>query len=106
MSKYTPGPWYYRRPLHPASLFKFEVNARNNGIFKPYVCDVRSLDADGQDNSEANARLIAATPDLLAALREFIADIDAVGLEATEDAWPDLSPTYKLALKAIAKAGV
>lgn len=72
-SYFTPGPWIMRKPLYPASPFKWEVNALNNGVYKPYIADVRSLDAQGWDNSEANARLIAAAPDLLAAL-EIIAD--------------------------------
>ena len=61
------------------------------------------VDADGctvcnpSPMGEANARLIAAAPDLLAALREYVerheADGDPVGL-----------PEYELACAAIAKA--
>lgn len=68
-TKHTPGPWKLRKPLHPGSHYRFEVlKADRNGIYKPYVADVRSMDSNGDDNSEANARLIAAAPDLLAAL--------------------------------------
>lgn len=55
-------------------------------------------------DAEANANLIAAAPDLLAALREFIADVDAVGLDYAETEWNDLLPTYHHAVAAIAKA--
>ncbi|MEI6180759.1 MAG: hypothetical protein WCP31_08390, partial [Chloroflexales bacterium] len=65
-AEHTPGPWIYRRPLYPNTP-GYEVNAVTNGVYKPYVADVRSIDATGADNSEANARLIAAAPDLLAA---------------------------------------
>ncbi len=72
-TKHTPGPWRYRQPLAAAmrgqAVRSLEVLTEGpNGIYKPYIADVRSLDADGNDNTEANARLIAAAPDLLAAL--------------------------------------
>ena len=50
-----------------------------------------------------HARLIAAAPDLLVALREFVADVDAVGVEAVGEDWPDLILTYKCAKAALAK---
>jgi hypothetical protein len=72
-TKHTPGPWRYRQPIsdrlrgQPIRSLEVLVDGPN-GIYKPYVADVRSLDAAGNDNTEANARLIAAAPDLLAAL--------------------------------------
>lgn len=70
---HTPGPWRYRQPLYDKlrgePVRTLEVLAVNNGgIYKPYIADVRSLDAEVNDNTEANACLIAAAPDTLAAL--------------------------------------
>ena len=50
-------------------------------------------------------------PKLAAALREFIADIEAVGLKALKDEndpnyWPDLVPTYRHAKAAMKEAGL
>ena len=49
-------------------------------------------------------------PNLAAALREFIADIEAVGLKALKDEndtnyWPDLVPTYRHAKAAMKACG-
>lgn len=63
----------------------------------------------------ANARLIAASPDLLAVLEEFVEDVetsyqhsdefpDGDALEMLRVEWPDLAITYEKAVKAIALA--
>lgn len=76
--KHTPGPWKFRQPLHDKMrglpVRTLEVLAEQNGIYKPYVADVRSLDAEGNDNTEANARLIAAAPDMLDALEAILGE--------------------------------
>lgn len=66
-------------------------------------------------NARANARLIAASPDLLDVLEEFTLDVqsaythgdgiepDAFDLDVLRDEWPDLAITYEKALKAIAR---
>ena len=83
MSKHTPGPWEARQhkiwtqdaPVHIADI-------------------IRAPDGDW---SPANARLIAAAPDLLEALSLLVADIDTQGL--------NVDPAYRrLACDAIAKA--
>ena len=50
-------------------------------------------------------------PKLAAVVREFIADIEAVGVKALEDEngssyWPDLVPTYRHAKTAMKEAGL
>lgn len=74
MNKHTPGPWFNSETL----------------VFAASLDCIKLLD---QAESEANARLIAAAPDLLEALKEAV---DVCG-------WPSPEFFYK-ALAAIAKA--
>ena len=94
MSKHTPGPWRTAR--------------RGNGSQELPI-----LRSDGEEigciRGEArlgDARLIAAAPDLLACLKEFVDDCDAAypHLSTLHDEWPDLIDTYQKAKAAIAKA--
>jgi hypothetical protein len=97
----TPGPWH----VEP------EEWTEGRGIA---ICGkdgaVAIIDAEMAPNGEdyANARLIAAAPELLDALREFVSDIEAAyssGMDILKNAWPDLVVTYQNAQAAIAKAG-
>ena len=56
MTDYTPGPWHYATTKGPWSLVAFAGDDPIAGVA-------------ASDNQEANARLIAAAPDMLAALR-------------------------------------
>lgn len=70
MSKHTPGPWC----------------AVEGTVFKDYgdkAYPVASVEGWGED-TDHNARLIAAAPDLLEALKRIV-DWDAAGLALTED---------------------
>jgi hypothetical protein len=88
----------------------------------PYK-DIYSLSAgitvmachDLSEVSPMDARLIAASPDLLSVLDEFVEDVetsyqhsdefpDGDALEILRVEWPDLAITYEKAVKAIAKA--
>ena len=96
MSKHTPGPWYR---INGSDIFT-EVGAPNaSGIKAPRNdgwmvadCDMGSL---GFDEVTANARLIAAAPDLLTALEMVLDDPESL------DGRPR---TYSAARAAIAKA--
>src|SRR4051794_13527039 len=68
MVKHTPGPWYMAGV--PAVLSRDGVG----------IADCRTVDTTPQEQ-EANARLIAAAPDLLAACKALLADLDARGEE-------------------------
>jgi len=72
---FTSGTWLVRKPLYDAMRGNptraLEVYAANNGIYKPAIADVRSIDVHGRDNTAENAHLIAAAPDLLAALQNY-----------------------------------
>lgn len=70
----TPGPWVYVPKLSASENHKgFFVRAEkstNNGYWA--LADVQPGDEDGRVG-EANARLIAAAPELLAALQAIVA---------------------------------
>ena len=56
--KHTPGPWHYQNELDGIEIRAEERNGETNYVARLY----------GGSMSEAYARLIAAAPDLLAAL--------------------------------------
>jgi hypothetical protein len=91
---HTPGPW----TLHGWADNDYEITAALDT-----VCNVPGFDDDtvDADRAEANARLIAAAPELLAALRE-IADECNRRLRKGEDSGDRL--TLQLCKAAIAKA--
>ncbi|MCW7544863.1 hypothetical protein N7I30_13730 [Aurantimonas litoralis] len=79
-AKHTPGPWLIREGFSTDTL---EVYPRRDG--KPEIgswaelATVRSDYGNGDGDTaegEANARLIAAAPDLLAALESLTANLD------------------------------
>jgi hypothetical protein len=79
MSKHTPGPWVARR-----NVAFWEINPVNILDKGPYtVGDVCASDPERPDGGlqEANAKLIAAAPDLLDALQRI-----AVRLREMDDA--------------------
>ncbi len=55
------------------------------------------------DDIEAVSHLIENTPGLLAALKEFVSDVDAVGARKVGKDWPDLLVSYNKARALIAK---
>lgn len=90
-SKHTPGPWvaadkasWFRGQTHPDEG-KIAITAGSGGVV---------ANAYGRDN----ARLIAAAPEMLEALKELR---DAFKIVSDDD-WQH--PSYRVALAAIAKA--
>lgn len=69
--KHTPGPWF-GRPYHDPILIQ--------GCDEVGLCIAFSCGGGGQkrDEFKANARLIAAAPDLLEALQELLASVEGV----------------------------
>jgi len=72
-SKHTPGPWM--AASRPSSIVGWPVVAPGDGGRS--VCNITT----GHDQSEANAHLISAAPDLLAALKAVIAIADRATVE-------------------------
>ena len=69
MNKHTPGPWWLGRDQsHFGSLTSIIGGSDSTGGIRS-VAEVGGPDID---EAEANARLIAAAPDLLTACREFV----------------------------------
>jgi hypothetical protein len=88
MSKHTPGPWKFHRSVRASNFGGYRA-----GVFGPeaaLVAYAHGGNSDDRDVAEANARLIAAAPDLLAALRRLVAE--------------DNLHAYQQAVDAIAKA--
>jgi hypothetical protein len=97
---HTSGPWdiVQDAPLNPRA--RFNIGSRGTGGPTTYVCTIKTekhLALDG--NEEANAHLIAAAPDLLAALRLLLEASDGLNGESE---W--LDERLNAARAAIAKA--
>lgn len=83
--KHTPGPWEYDRMLLPPNTKDRRCGFVVNGPDKPdddlptRICDLRvPRGVSGFAEGEANARLIAAAPELLVALMDAYKFIDAL----------------------------
>lgn len=99
--KHTPGPWHVGLMNGEGSVFADEgrMRAEAGGTTLYPICSV--IDFDGE--REANARLIAAAPELLAALQRL-----TIQAEMTDDYEQSIGGTLHGAIKqanaAIAKA--
>ena len=76
MSAHTPGPWLIQRGDEWADGIVTLHGHNEDGT--PMYWTVASYNRR-RDEAEANARLIAAAPELLEALKELIAAVDAIG---------------------------
>lgn len=105
MSTHTPGPWDFRGSLGPTS---------NPHLKGPHVVEAANgsqiaiLNGWRSDVSEANARLIAAAPELLDALtrmlKQFPADSDLYAAGWDSSAINEACDAYDAARAAIRKA--
>jgi hypothetical protein len=89
-TKHTPGPWTVTR--HD----DLPIGNIHHGPHKPGEVSVGAVSMRGNGTDEANARLIAAAPDLLAAL--------SLMVDAYDAEWPPPCRTARMARAAIAKA--
>lgn len=71
--KHTPGPWDFDFPY----IIAPDPSERHPDL---YIAEVAREDDDGrvppEDEQDANARLLAAAPDLFAALADLLGEID------------------------------
>lgn len=91
MSQYTPGPWEVEGPN--STQLRVRAHLRFN------VAKIRRLDSLSE--TEANARLIAAAPELLSILKEIVDFIDGEGPASME--WKAITERCAAARAAIAK---
>lgn len=89
--KHTPGPW-----IRKTSSTGVSVHVGPDG--KPFIAKMDNIHTYGRDVIEANARLIAAAPDMLEALQEAVRWDTVSGLD---NEWPLIIDQIK---SAIAKA--
>ena len=102
MSKHTPGPWEVTRfgAIKSASPNTQVEYAR--GIGQPQIALVFVDDSRPEGERDANARVIAAAPDLLASLKEMLDKGE--GCAACGFGAPGCGCRYERARAAIAKA--
>ena len=100
----------------PGPLAQYRVDSNGHiEVIRPgsILMSVQTGKQTGLDTAEI-AKLVKqanVAGAMAAALREFIADIEAVGLKALKDEngpnyWPDLVPTYRHAKAAMKEAGL
>lgn len=105
MSKYTPGPWTTRKQFANRWLIEKDQGSNEAGEKLVPLClaavHTTILEVGCSDrDTEANARLIAAAPDLLQALKALSASI----FTPDADQSPELSAAIKMTIDAISKA--
>ena len=101
MTEFTPGPWHYEPGDHEDTFVIYGPNSEVWRVAETYAYQTEPK------ASEANARLITAAPDLLAALENLLSE--TVSVLTTNFANPrhdmiEDVPSIKAARVAIAKA--
>jgi len=106
MSKHTPGPWesVETKPIAGVTVargwFVSPVKGRRSPVLD--IAQVHLTASQDREEQEANARLIAAAPDLLESLQEMVADLLSHAAYGFNDAERGM---LKRAEDAIKKAG-
>lgn len=100
-TKHTPGPWI----AEGRTIYALMHNGWKKGVeqFKNRFYATVYFDSEcPEEEAEANARLMAAAPDLLDALQEMIAIVE-IHSEATDNdfAWAELAFAYAAIKKAL-----
>ena len=101
--KHTPGPWQVAcHSWHASSVYSKDMDTIATCVVPCVDDEAADSDADDEALKDANARLIAAAPDLLAALRLLLTEtIESGNGNANDFGWPT---AVGLARFAIAKA--
>lgn len=103
---FTPGPWTFSKDDQYGDV-RFYVAQQNDAPYTPNYSDIATLIAETVSSErksiqEANACLIAAAPELLAALKQVMKWIDNWSTEFSND--PDWPSDRDAARAALAKA--
>lgn len=98
MSEHTPGPWQTESELPYAR--KPRVHAKDWTL----IAEVGNAQNERQDIWEADARLIAAAPDLADALGKALVAMRFAKAFVSDEY--DLDPAMHIAIDALAKAGI
>ena len=97
--RWTPGPWQAVKSFDPD--FSFAICAQPHPALRGFTHIIAGIrETDDAEAAEANARLIAAAPDLLEALRELTIAAEAAGWDQDRQNLPSLN----IARAAISKA--
>jgi hypothetical protein len=82
LPEHTPGPWAYeqRAEMGDAQWVVYDPDSDNGDI-------LAVVDADPEQSAEANARLIAAAPDLLAVVATMLGAAEADALDDKSNVW-------------------
>jgi hypothetical protein len=110
-TQHTPGPWEIEHCRNEDGSPFLSISGQ--GSFGAWLADIQPGSVNGKPmdvgpRHEANARLIAASPDLLAALEwsmRCMGDyLSADSQEGRDHCYKDLAHAHREAIKAIAKA--
>ncbi len=110
-TKHTPGPWYCGEPFEvfPGAGLRFHVSQAEGATYTPLYSDVahflaETIPGEKLEIQRANARLIAAAPELLDALESILPMLADWHDEFPDHVGDKEAPAVKAALTAIAKA--
>ena len=93
VAMHTPGPWEAVNNLVRSSMVQPEGSGRVGGVMVAECADGFGLKFGSE--ACANAKLIAAAPELLAVLQELVNEVQPLGIDR---------PAYQAALEVINKA--
>jgi hypothetical protein len=96
MSKHTPGPWQIGNKNQHNASFVYAENGEDTVCMVYEIWSHRTVEECKDCKGMANARLIAAAPELLVELKKASAMLSRCGFESSDE--------YQSAMAAIAKA--
>ena len=105
-AKHTPGPWRARRvdhvDPHYGPVRNYEIDGEDWWALARISVQYDDLLAPGggETAGDANARLIAAAPDLLEAVLEMVGLEESQMIDGVDDPCPELQQAYAAVLKA------
>ena len=79
-TKHTKGEWNYKKFDITKIQYSYSIQSSNGDT----ICKMLRDDSDDNKTEEANAKLIAASPDLLEALMELIKDCNPKDVDANK----------------------